>query len=432
MMTLFSGCMRSGEERHHATDSHEEELSDGSLEGLAPADITEDAWRRADSILATMTLEEKVGQCFMPTVFARVDDLTSAKLERYIDTLHVGGIVLLKGNLHDAAEMARKASMGKVPLFTAIDAEWGLGMRLADAPRFPRNGKLSPDADERLLFDYGREVARECRDIGINMVLGPVVDVVENPRGVIGNRSYGSDPQRVADLGVAYARGVESGGVLSVAKHFPGHGSPVADSHSSLPVISRSLHHLDSVDIYPFRTYIEAGLSGIMVGHLAVPAIDPEGLPAAVSPVVIRKLLREELGFDGLVLTDALNMGGAKGFSAKDALMAGADIIIGPADTAGEIREVLEAVRAVDNGQSGVLMKKENEGEPAKPTAKRCLTETGPAERCLTEQDINNTCRRILFFKVIRGLSPVSAAFAESLPEELESSASLLRKKLGL
>lgn len=271
------------------------------------ADLTAMARHMADSVLEGMTLEQRVGQCFMPTLYAR--EVTARRLCEYISDLHVGGVVLLKGDLNSAAVLSGIGASAEVPLFMAIDAEWGLGMRLEDAPYFPRNGQLGSRADEELMYDYGRELARECRRVGINMVLGPVVDVAHNIGGVIGSRSFGADPQRVADLGVAYARGVESGRVVSVAKHFPGHGSPEGDSHKSLPVISRSLHQLDSIDLYPFKSYIDSGLSGVMVGHLAVPAIDPKSMPAAVSPVVIKDLLKGEMGFRGLVLTDALNMG---------------------------------------------------------------------------------------------------------------------------
>lgn len=359
-------------------------------------DITETAWHTADSLLASMDIESKVGQCFMPTIFSRADSLTLARLDTYINDLHVGGVVLLKGDLRGASEMSLRASEASVALFTAIDAEWGLGMRLMDAPDFPRNGRLSPDADEQDLFDYGREVARECRRVGINMVLGPVVDVVENPAGVIGSRSFGGDPVRVADLGVAYARGVESGGVLSVAKHFPGHGSPAGDSHKSLQVIKRSLHQLDSVDLYPFRSYIDAGLSGVMVGHLAVPAIDPEVLPGAVSEVVIKDLLRNELGFKGLVLTDALNMRGVSGYGAKAAILAGADIVIGPADTSAEITDVITAVK---NGE-------------------------------IAPGVIDDRCRRILFYKTLLGLGPLPDPDFEKLQVEVDSMSAPVREQL--
>ena len=160
----------------------------------------------------------------------------------------------------------------------------------------------------------------------------------------MGNRSFGSDPERGADLGVAYARGLEDGGVISVAKHFPGLGSVSTDSHKRKGVINRSLQSLDSIDLKPFRRWVELRLTGVMVGHLAVPSIDSRMLPAAVSRTVITDLLREDLGFGGLVLTDALNMGGAEGYGSELAVAAGADIIVAPAETESEIDRVVQAV----------------------------------------------------------------------------------------
>lgn len=364
---------------------------------LAPADMTAEARIRADSLLAGMTLREKVGQCFMPTILSGGTPDDMARLGRYVDSLSVGGVVLLKGDLEGALRMSAKALEAHVPLFVAIDAEWGLGMRLADAPKFPRNGNLDEEIGEEWMFDYGAEVARECRAIGVNMVLGPCVDVLAPGGGFIGTRSFGRDPARVALLGVAYSRGVESGGVMSVSKHFPGHGSPAADSHRQLPVIKRSLHELDSVDLAPFRAYIDAGLSAVMMGHLAVPAVDPQSLPAAVSSAVIQDLLREELGFGGLVLTDALNMGGAEGYGAAAALKAGADMVIGPSDTRSEIESVVKAV------ESGAL----------------------------PENVLDEHCRRILFQKILRGILPVDTIMLGGLRERMRLSPDSLRMEIG-
>lgn len=225
---------------------------------------------------------------------------------------------------------------------------------------------ISPAADDRLMYDYGSELARECRLLGINMVLGPVVDV-SVPGGFMNRRSFGNDPVRVADLAIAYARGLEDGDVISVAKHFPGHGSVTADSHRRKGVIERSLNEMDSVDLYPFRRWIEQHLSGVMVGHLAVPSIDSEMRPAAVSHTVITDLLRDDLGFSGLVLTDALNMRGAEGYGALDAVRAGADIIVAPDGTFDEMRSI---VRAVNDGT-------------------------------LSEQTLDGHVRRILFYKYL-------------------------------
>ncbi len=394
ILLLSLSCGRvTGQDNDNAADSTQKI----ELENEPAADLTEYALHMADSLLSEMTPEERIGQCFMPTIYARSDRASLRKLEYYIDSLKVGGIVLLKGDLQGASEMASLCMKAKIPLFTAIDAEWGLGMRLKDAPDFPRNGNISTTADERLLFDYGREVARESRRVGINMILGPVVDVVGEKESFIGSRSFGADPARVADLGVAYARGVESGGVISVAKHFPGHGSPAGDSHRSLPVIKRSFHQLDSVDLYPFREYIGAGLSGIMVGHLAVPAIDPSSLPAAVSPVVIKQLLREDLSFDGLIVTDALNMGGATGYGAKDALKAGADIVIGVADTPLEI-----------NLTKGALMSGE-----------------------LRQDEVDDRCRRILFHKALLDLGNTPSPMQNRLIEDVNGKSDEIKARMN-
>lgn len=307
------------------------------------SDLTAIAMNCADSALARMGREQKAAQLFIPAVYASADPYTLNHIRAYAES-GVGGIVLLKGDSRSAAIIADSLSKWcEVPPFLAIDAEWGLVMRLADAPAFPPNARISKEADEEVMFDYGREMARECRRLGINMVLGPVLDVTAEG-SFIGRRSFGNDPERVSDLAIAYARGLESGNVMSVAKHFPGHGAAQGDSHRRKPVIEKSLHSIDSIDLRPFRRYISQRLSGIMVGHMAFPAIDPEMLPAAVSHTVITDLLRDDLGFTGLILTDALNMLGAEGYGASKAVSAGADMILAPADTRAGIAEVLAAI----------------------------------------------------------------------------------------
>ena len=314
---------------------------------IANADISERLLLLSDSILQQLSLEERVGQCFMPAVMSRHEKTNIELIKRYLTDLHVGGLLLMKGDLLSVSEIVGLVRKSEIPLFVAIDAEWGLNMRLEDAPGFPKNGLLGKSADELQLFDYGVEVARESKLMGINMVLGPVIDVVETfGRGAIGRRSFGKDPQRVKRLGISYAMGLEAGGVISVAKHFPGHGSPRSDSHKVLPVVERDFEKLDSIDLVPFKGYIESGLSGIMVGYLAVPALDASGRPAAVSDSIIENFLKDKMGFKGIVLTDALNMGGATGYTALDALEAGADIIVSPKDIFSEMREVIKAVRS--------------------------------------------------------------------------------------
>lgn len=333
------------------------------------ADITAEAQAWADSVSAGMTLRQKVSQMFMPALYASADYWTLRQVREYADS-SIGGVVLLKGDVRGATAIVDTLSgAAGVGAFVAIDAEWGLAMRLADAPQFPDNQSISPGVDDQLMYDYGRELARECRLLGINMVLGPVVDV-SVPGGFMRRRSYGDDPRRVADLALAYARGLEDGDVVSVAKHFPGHGSVSADSHKGKGVIERSLNEMDSIDLYPFRKWIEQRLSGIMVGHLAVPSIDSEMRPAAMSRTVITDLLRDDLGFSGLVLTDAINMKGAEGLGSVEAIKAGADIIVAPTSTRREIEDV---VAAVGSGE-------------------------------IAEETIDAHVRRILFYKYLLGL----------------------------
>ncbi len=343
---LLGGC-RNGVSLSDAEESdstHVIELDSLQLEH----DISKEARLWADSIMDCMTVEEMAGQLIMPAVYSDDSYATLRLLKKYATDSHVGGVVLLKGSVGDAkiiADTLRK--MNPIPPFIAIDAEWGLAMRLEGTPEFPRNGRISANADETALFDYGYEVARECREIGINMVLGPVLDVLPNGRrsSGIGSRSFGKDAHRAAELGVAYAKGVESGGVISVAKHFPGHGSADADSHKRMPSVAKSKEELEAIDLLPFKEYMDNGLSAIMMGHLHVPALDEEEVPVTVSEKILKNLVRKEMGYQGLIITDAMNMAGAEGKTAADAIIAGADIVLAPANTEEEVMILAEAVR---------------------------------------------------------------------------------------
>lgn len=322
----------------------------GEKAGNAPAtteteDASQDAWRWADSVLRKLTLEEKAAQLLMPALYSRTDCWTLDQLREYAGSC-VGGILLLQGISPDASRVSDSISRwSMIPPFVALDAEWGLAMRFKDAPSFPLNSRISAEADEAAMYDYGAEVARECRLVGVNMVLGPVLDV-DAPGGKMGRRSFGRDPRRVATLGVAYGRGVTDGGVIAVAKHFPGHGSAPQDSHVRTGTIGSDLARLDSVDLLPFREWIRQGLPAIMAGHLALPAVDSLSRPAAVSPAVLTGLLKKRMRFEGLVLTDALNMKGAEGYGPVDAILAGADIVVAPVSTPEAIESIVSAVKS--------------------------------------------------------------------------------------
>lgn len=339
---LFPACTPTV--RHKPKDSDFREVD--SISALH--DISIDARLWADSVISTMTVEEMAGQLIMPSIYSDDSPRNMRLAREYAFDCHIGGVVLLKGTVPAVGVISDTLrSMLKVPPFIAIDAEWGLAMRLDSTPEFPRNGRISPTADETAMFDYGLELARECREVGVNMVLGPVLDVLsESDRNSgIGSRSFGSDPKRVASMGVAYAKGVESGGVISVAKHFPGHGSANADSHRRLPIVAKTREQLEADDLLPFREYICNGMSAIMTGHLYVPALDDKEIPVTVSEKILRDFVRDSLDFQGLILTDAINMAGADGHSAVDAIMAGADIVIAPSNTMEELDRITEAVR---------------------------------------------------------------------------------------
>lgn len=315
-----------------------------------------EAWNWADSVLSTLTLKQQVGQLFFPVVDPLNVAAAKTTLRRYVESDGVGGLLFSKGSLTDYATLFNYAqSLARVPLIVTLDGEWGLSMRVSGTPRFPYNMSLGAIGDEQLLYDYGREVARECRRTGIHVNFAPVLDVNSNPANpVIGYRSFGESPERVAALGAAYSRGLEDGGVMSVAKHFPGHGDTSTDSHKALPEITHSRATLDTVDLVPFRRYIADGLSGLMVGHLNVPVLDRSGTPASLSPKVGTGLLKDELGFDGLVFTDALVMKGAKGHGnvCVAALKAGADVLLSPASVANDMAAVLAAVKSGELSES--------------------------------------------------------------------------------
>lgn len=347
-----------------------QEIKNDEVNDIVLQDNTITYINLADSILACLTLEERIGQCFMPALNTVSDSQNIKVFKKYIDDLHVGGVVLFAGDLNSLLELRKVGTERKVPLFFSIDAEWGLGMRLSDAPVFPKNGNINKETEETVMFDYGREVARESRIFGINMILGPVVDINIIPGSEIGRRSFGNDAYRVANLAVSYAKGLESGGVISVAKHFPGHGAAQGNSHVGKSINFRSITEIDSVELLPFREYINSGLSGIMASHIQVPSISNEMLPSSVSYDILSVLLRDEMGFQGLIITDAFNMAGVKGYEGWEALQAGIDIVICPNDVEREINKLMDKIEA---------------GK-------------------FDSRIIDERCRRILFYKALFGL----------------------------
>lgn len=321
----------------------------------SPAQVATTLYRQADkekmtlwvdSVYKTMTPDERVGQLFMPIV--KPSSRWKKRIAGYIQDQKVGGLLFSKGTLAQQANVTNYAQrISRVPLMIALDGEWGLSMRLSDAPLYPHNLIVGAIQDEETLKLYGKEVARQCREMGIHVNFAPSIDVHTNPLNpVIGTRSYGENPQEVARQGIAYARGLEENGVMAVAKHFPGHGDTSEDSHETLPTITHNTDRLEKVELYPFRQYIQAGLSGMMVGHLNVPALHTNGMPASLSPETGLHLLKEEMGFTGLTFTDAMAMKGVSNQpdASVKALLAGNDIVLGVVNQEKEFAAVKKAV----------------------------------------------------------------------------------------
>lgn len=347
--------------------------------------------RWVDSVYSAMSRRQRIAQLFIPVVNPAKPDEAKAMLRRLVKQNHVGGILFNRGSLNQYSTLINYAqSISNVPLLITLDGEWGLSMRISDTPRFPHNMGLGAISDERLLYNYGREVARECRLMGIHVNFAPVLDVNSNPANpVIGYRSFGEDPARVARLGIAYSRGLEDGGVMSVSKHFPGHGDTSTDSHEELPTVSHDKARLDSTDLVPFREYIAAGLSGIMVGHLNVPALDASGTPTSLSPKVTTELLREKSGFNGLIFTDALSMKGAKaqGNNCVDAFIAGADILL---SSDAPVQDITAMEKALESGR-------------------------------INATDIESRCKKVLAYKYALHLDRYTPIETDGLKERLNS-----------
>lgn len=304
-----------------------------------------------DSVFDAMSYDERIGQLVMVIANPKTDSRNMQRLMRYVNEIKIGGILFHKGDPVTQAEVTNRLQRAsRVPLMVSLDGEWGLSMRLSGTTRFPKNMMLGAIEDNRLIEAYGQEVARQCREMGIHINFAPDMDINSNQDNpVIGLRSFGEVPEAVADKGIAYARGLESGGVLSVAKHFPGHGDTSEDSHKTLPAVYHDRKRLDSVELVPFKRYIYEGFGGMMTGHLYVPALDKRAnRPASLSRHVVTDLLQNELGFRGLCFTDALAMKGATTRKSDNpsvqALLAGNDVLLASATPINDFTAIKEAI----------------------------------------------------------------------------------------
>ena len=356
-----------------------------------------DARRWAERTLESLTLDEKVGQLMMPILmgdFAPEGSRASQRARAMVEQHHVGGIIISVGSPTEvAAKLNWLQSLSGLPLLIGSDLEAGAGFRfdgivhaptniwLGGATRFPALMALGAAGEPGLAYETGRITALEARAIGVHVPFAPVLDVNNNPENpVINVRSFGEDPEQVATLGAAFVRGLQDHGAIATAKHFPGHGDTETDSHLALPVIRVSRERMDSVELLPFRRAVDAGLGAIMTAHITVPEITGATTPATLAPAVLTDLLRDQMGFGGLVFTDAMDMAAVdrmfgRGEAAVRAIEAGADVILMPPDLEEARQGIVAAVLSgrltedrIDRSVLSLLRAKESLGLHRKRT----------------------------------------------------------------
>ncbi len=358
-----------------------------------------------DSVMNSMSQDEKIGQLFMVAAYSNKDESHVKQIEDLIRNYHIGGLIFMQGGpVRQVILLNKYQEISKLPLLVAMDAEWSLSMRLDSVVFYPRQMMIAASCNENLVYRMGVEFARQLKRMGVHVSFSPVIDVNNNAMNpVINTRSFGENPEKVARLGWMYAKGLQDNHILAVAKHFPGHGDTNTDSHKDLPVMNHSRERLDSIELYPFRYCIRKGVGAVMIAHLYVPAIDTtKNVPTTLSKKVVTDLLRGELGFKGLIFTDAMNMQGvAKFYESGEAeylaLLAGNDILL----FAGDVPKAINLI-------------------------KQALTEGK-----LSQQDIDQRVRRILEAKYWAGLSEYKPVETAGLIEDLNSpDARLMQQQL--
>ena len=305
-----------------------------------------------DSIFNSLSLEEKIGQLFMVQAYSNRDEAHQKDIEDLITKYHIGNLIFMQGTPTKQAELTNSyQAKAKVPLLIGFDGEWGLDMRLKNTYRFPWNMTLGAIQNNWLLFETGKRIGNHHKRLGIHINFAPVVDVNTNPKNpIIGNRSFGENKVNVTQKALYFTKGMQSTNVLACGKHFPGHGDTATDSHYKLPYLDFTKQRLDSVEIYPYKTLFESGLASVMTAHLNIPSLEQkQNLPTSLSKNVVTNLLKNELHFNGLVITDGLNMKGAANYSTSaevnlEALKAGNDLLLIPQDIIASIAKIKQAV----------------------------------------------------------------------------------------
>ncbi len=358
-----------------------------------------------DSVLNSLDADQRIGQLFMVAAYSNRGPEHVQAITKLITDCHIGGLIFFQGGPTRQAVLTNYyQSLTALPLLVSIDAEWGLAMRLDSTIQFPHQMTLGAIQDDKMVYRFGLEMARQCKRLGIHINFAPVVDVNNNPRNpVINDRSFGEDKYNVAGKSIAYMQGMQDGGIMANAKHFPGHGNTDKDSHKTLPTVNRTKLQIDSVELYPFRELMSRGLSSIMVAHLYVPALDTTANTAStLSKAVVTDLLKNNLHYKGLIFTDALNMKGVSayyppGIVDVKALLAGNDVLLFSEDVTTAIDEIKKAITA------GLI----------------------------TQQEIDEKVRKILKAKYLSGLNKYQPIDLKNISADLNGTRSeLLNKRL--
>ena len=333
--------------------------------------------RWVDSVMKTLTPDQRVAQLFMVAAYSNRKRIDEDSVSTLIQQYGIGGLIFFQGGpVRQSRLLNRYQSQSKVPLLVAMDAEWGVGMRLDSVVRFPYQMSMGGVRDNQLVYDMGTEVAAQFKRLGMHVNFAPVIDVNNNAANpVIGFRSWGENREDVTEKSYLYMKGMQDAGVLAVAKHFPGHGDTDTDSHLALPLLRIDKKRIDTLELFPFKSLIQRGIGGVMVAHLNIPALDTTGMPSTLSKPIIQGLLRRKLGFEGVVFTDAMNMKGViskypPGDADVRALVAGNDVLEFSKNIPLALRMVREAI---------------NRGE-------------------LSQDDIDRRCRKVLALKQWAGL----------------------------
>ncbi len=312
----------------------------GSLNTIRCQTFQTETNKAIDSVFQSLSLDQKIGQLIMTSGYSSSERYNLGELEYLVRNYQIGGIIFLKGSPHKQALMTNQLQQqSKIPLMIGMDAEWGLHMRLDSVINFPRQMALAATDSDSLIYEFAQSVAFQCKRLGVHINFAPVVDINNNPLNpVINDRAWGDSKKQVIRFSEIYMNGLQQNGILACIKHFPGHGDTETDSHFDLPVIPFSQKRLDTLELAPFQYLIDKGAKSLMTAHLYVPALEPmKNLPSSLSQRIIRYKLRDSMGFNGLIFTDALNMKGVTKFYKRGqlevmALMAGNDILLFPED----------------------------------------------------------------------------------------------------